>query len=310
MKFRRVVRDRPYNKPAHAFNTRMISIAAIITTRDRARLLPRAVESVLAQSRPADEVIIVDDGSTDATADYLATLPARIRVLRQAHRGVSAARNLGVAAAESDWFGFLDDDDEWLPDKLLSQADLIARRPGFGLCHGEEIWRRRGERVNPAARHKKRGGWIYPYCLPRCVISPSVALIHRRVFDRVGLFDLGLPACEDYDLWLRVCARYPVLFTDTPIAVKHGGHDGQLSKKHFGMDRFRIRAMEKILAQDALGPRDRLLTLNALAEKTRIFMNGAAKRGKTADAAAYAEKLRCYRAAAADAAAFSGPARC
>ena len=272
--------------------TMTTTIAAVITTHNREHLLPRAVASVLAQTRPPDEFFIIDDGSTDATAAYLKTLPAAARVITQPQRGVSAARNAAIAAARSEWLAFLDDDDAWLPDKLRIQAELIAQNPGAYLCHGEEIWMRRGKRVNPAAKHQKRGGRIYPDCLPRCVISPSTAIIHRDIFRRLGPFDPALPACEDYDLWLRVCARHPVLYTDEALTIKHGGHADQLSQKYFGLDRFRIRAMEKILAADALGPRERRLTVAMLMEKIRIYMNGAAKRGRATEAAAYAEKLR------------------
>ncbi len=100
------------------------------------------------------------------------------------------------------------------------------------VCHTDEIWIRNGRRVNARKKHGKKGGWIFQHCLPLCAMSPSSIMIHRDVFTALGGFDERLPACEDYDLWLRITARYPVLFTRQPLIEKYGGHDDQLSRKY------------------------------------------------------------------------------
>ena len=118
-------------------------------------------------------------------------------------------------------------------------------------------------------KHAKSGGHIFRQCLPLCVISPSSVMIQRSLFDEIGLFDESLPACEDYDLWLRICARHPVLFLQEPMIIKHGGHRDQLSRRYWGMDRFRIQALEKIIDAPGLSPADRIAVAEMLDPQDR-----------------------------------------
>lgn len=267
-------------------------VSVVIPTYNRQRLLERALASVQAQTLPPAEVIVVDDGSSDGTAEWVAAEHPRVILLRSdANQGPAAARNRGITAAREKWLAFLDSDDEWRPEKLRRQMEALAREPEARICHGDEIWIRRGRRVNPRRRHAKSGGWIFRRCLPLCVISPSAVLIHRDVFERVGLFDPALPACEDYDLWLRITPRYRVLFVDEPLVVKHGGHPDQLSRAVWGLDRFRIQALTKALADPALTPADRTAVRRTLLRKIDVYVTGARKRGKEEDVARY-EALR------------------
>jgi len=119
-------------------------------------------------------------------------------------------------------------------------------------------------------------------------------MIHESVFDDVGVFDESLDVCEDYDLWLRICVKYSVLFLDEPLIVKYGGHGDQLSKKHWGMDRFRVKALEKILESDELTEAQRKATLGTLNEKYQIIINGMKKRGKNEEAVKWEEKLKFH----------------
>ena len=254
------------------------AVSVVIPTQNRRRLISRAIDSVRAQTRPPNEILVVDDGSTDDTARFVAETYPEVQLLRQENRGVSAARNAGIRAAEGELIAFLDSDDDWLPRKLERQLQAMEASPGALLCHTNEIWIRNGRRVNPMKKHQKFGGCIFEKALPLCVISPSSVLVDRRLFDEVGLFDESLPACEDYDLWLRVCARFPVLFVDEPLIVKHGGHEDQLSRRHWGMDRFRIQALRKILAQRDLPDHYRRAAEAMLAQKLEIFSRGAQKR--------------------------------
>ncbi|MEE8138400.1 MAG: glycosyltransferase family A protein [Thermoanaerobaculia bacterium] len=270
------------------------SVSVVIPTHNRAELLRRALRSVEGQSRPAGEVIVVDDGSDDGTGDLVRSQFPRVRYLWQQNRGVSAARNRGIEAATGRWIAFLDSDDEWRPQKLERQLAALAREPGYRVCHTDEIWIRNGRRVNPKRKHAKQGGWIFRSCLPLCAISPSSVVIHRSIFDDVGRFDEGLEACEDYDLWLRICCRYPVLLVDEPLVVKHGGRADQLSRRIGGLDRYRIRALEKILSSASLLPPERRAALRPLLEKIDIYANGARKRGRDAEAARYLEKHGCW----------------
>ncbi len=271
------------------------SISVIIPSFDRVAVLPRAIDSVLAQTLAPVEIIVVDDGSADGTAEMVAARFPQVRLLRQENRGVSAARNAGIAIARGGWLAFLDSDDEWLPGKLAAQREVLAENPDCRLCHAEEIWIRNGKRVNAMKKHRKSGGRIYRRCLPLCVISPSAAVIHRDVFRDYGGFDESLPACEDYDLWLRICAREPVAFVETPQIVKYGGHDDQLSRRYWGMDRFRVQALVKMLASGVLDAADEMATREMLVEKCRILSQGAEKRGNADRAARYRALADKYR---------------
>jgi len=252
-------------------------ISVIIPTHNRAHTLKKALDSVLQQSFPADEIIVVDDGSIDNTQQLIVHAYPQIRYCYQQQRGVSAARNHGITLARNPWIAFLDSDDAWLPDKLAAQVQSIKSDNDCVLCHSDEIWIRRGIRVNPMRKHKKRGGYIFEHCLPLCCISPSATLIKREVLEQLGLFDESLPACEDYDLWLRLCARFPVNFVDKKLIYKYGGHRDQLSGKHWGMDRFRVRALLKLLQSGVLNNRQRRQTIDMLEQKCAILEIGARK---------------------------------
>ncbi len=271
------------------------SVSVVITTYNRKRWIKRAIDSVMEQSHPADEIIVVDDGSTDGTGEKIQKCFPQIRYIWQENHGISAARNAGIEKASGTWIGFLDSDDTWLPKKLECQFRALKENPEYRICHTDEIWIRRGKRVNPKKIHQKFGGDIFEKCLPLCVISPSSVLIHRQIFHRLGMFDPRLPVCEDYDLWLRVCADYPVLFIEEPLVVKYGGHKEQLSRKFWGMDRFRIAALEKILTHANLDDQKRAAVLRMIVHKIGIFLNGALKRGKEESIKVYQGKLKEYQ---------------
>jgi glycosyltransferase involved in cell wall biosynthesis len=267
-----------------------MNISVIIPTWNRADRLASALQSVFSQTHPPAEVIVVDDGSTDDTREIVRSQFRNARYIFQQNRGVSSARNTGIEAASSDWIALLDSDDHWQANKLKQQCEHLRARPDYNICHSDEIWIRNGRRVNPMKKHAKQGGHIFRHCLPLCVISPSAVMIHRDLFNEVGLFDERLPACEDYDLWLRICARHPVLYIDKPLITKTGGHADQLSRRHWGMDRFRIHALENILASNTLDAANHAAALATLLEKLAIVIQGAVKHGNHELANDYRQK--------------------
>lgn len=269
-----------------------MKISVIIPSWNRADRLAAALDSVRAQSLAAHEIIVVDDGSTDNTRELLGRHYPEVHYLYQQNAGVSCARNTGIKAASGDWIALLDSDDQWHASKLERQQQALLAQPGYRLCHCDEIWMRNGKRVNPMKKHAKSGGHIFRQCLPLCIISPSAVMIERSLFDDTGLFDESLPACEDYDLWLRICATQPVLFVDQPLLIKVGGHADQLSRRYWGMDRFRVRALEKILAAGILKQQDHAAALQMLQEKLAILIQGADKRDNLVLAEQYREKQR------------------
>jgi len=262
------------------------SISVIIPTHNRSHTIARALDSVMAQSVQPLEIIIIDDGSTDDTGELLKTHYPQVKLYRQSNHGVSHARNRGIESANGEWIAFLDSDDAWYPGKLEAQLRELERSPEVRLCHSDEHWIRNGKRINQRLRHAKRGGRIFQHCLPLCAISPSASLIHHTVFTDLGNFDENLPACEDYDFWLRFTAREPVAYCDAPLVIKHGGHQDQLSRKFMAMDRFRLIALEKILLSAELNKADEEATIQTLGEKFQVYSAGAMKRGRTAEIAA------------------------
>jgi glycosyltransferase involved in cell wall biosynthesis len=261
-------------------------VSVIIPTYNRGWILHEALESVLAQDYPDFELIVVDDGSTDRTPAVLQRYGNRLRVLAQKNRGVSAARNRGIAAAKANLIAFLDSDDLWLPGKLKAQVDFFQHHPGALICQTEEIWIRNGVRVNPAKRHRKPSGMIFEASLHLCLVSPSAVMVRRRLFEQVGIFDESLPACEDYDLWLRVGCRYPIHLIETPLVVKRGGHADQLSRQPV-LDRYRIQSLLRIIRIGRLNDEQQSAAARVLKEKCRIYAKGCRKRGRLKEAEHY-----------------------
>jgi glycosyltransferase involved in cell wall biosynthesis len=269
-------------------------VSVIIPTHNRCEPVREAIASALAQRTVDAEVIVVDDGSADGTAAMLETFGSRIRRLHQPAGGVSAARNSGARLAAGEWLAFLDSDDLWRPDKLRRQLAFHAGAPALRASQTGEIWIRNGVRVNPCRHHRKPDGDIFAASVVRCVVSPSAVLLRRDLFESLGGFDEGLPVCEDYDLWLRLGARAAVGLLDEPLVIKRGGHPDQLSRRYWGMDRFRVAALTKLLAaEDLAGPR-RAAAVAALGQKCALLSRGAQRRGRWEEAERYAALARAW----------------
>jgi len=274
----------------------MARVSVIIPTYNRLPKVKDAIESVLGQTYRDFELWVVDDGSTDGTAEALKAFGKRIRYISQDNRGVSAARNLGMRVSRGKYVAFLDSDDLWEQKKLEIQVGYMEGNPQFPLCFTDEVWIRKGVRVNPKKRHAKYSGWIFEKCLPLCIISPSSALMKRSLFDEIGGFDETLPVCEDYDFWLRVTCRYPVLFIDKKLIVKRGGYPDQLSTRSWGNDRYRVMALEKLLHSQDLKAEEKKLASGELVRKCHILSRGFFKRGKREEARRYEELAKRYEA--------------
>jgi glycosyltransferase involved in cell wall biosynthesis len=263
-----------------------IKVSIIIPTYNRGWIIKEAIESVLAQDFIDFELIVVDDGSTDNTSEILHSYREDITVFQQNNKGVSAARNRGLSEASGRFIAFLDSDDLWLPQKLSRQVDFFNSNPDALICQTEEIWIRNNVRVNPKKRHKKPSGMIFEPSLALCLVSPSAVMIRRSLFEKIGGFDETLPACEDYDLWLRISCRYPVFLIDTPLIIKRGGHSDQLSASS-GLDKFRIKSIKKIIESNLLSKTQYKAAVKTLKEKCTIYASGCRKRGRLDEAMYY-----------------------
>ena len=266
----------------------MPTVSVVIPSYNRASFLKEAIDSVLGQDFDDFELIVIDDGSTDDTPGLLQSYP-NICVVRQDRRGVSAARNAGIRRASGRFLAFLDSDDLWLPGKLSAQIAFFKTHPKAVICQTQEIWIRSGVRVNPKRRHRKYSGMIFERSVELCLVSPSAVMLERSLLDEVGWFDESLPACEDYDLWLRIAWRFPIHLISTPLVIKRGGHADQLSRAP-GLDRFRIYALKKVLEnppEGALTREQRTAAVEALSNKCVVYARGCLKRGRVDEARHY-----------------------
>ena len=254
-------------------------ISVIIPTYNRVAFLRRAITSVLKQSFPVNEVIVVDNGSTDQTLSFIKEKFTSIKVIIEKKRGVSFARNKGIKNCKNEWIAFLDSDDEWMKDKIEKQFFLLEKSNfKYQFIHTNEIWIKNGIFKNQKKKHLKMGGYIFENCLDICKISPSSVMIKKEVFNKYGLFDNKFKVCEDYELWLRLTSKIKIGYVNEPLIKKHGGHSGQLSEKYWGIDRYRIKALEKILMTDNLKEQQKLKVLEYLLNKINIILLGAINR--------------------------------
>lgn len=199
------------------------TISVVIPTYNRARFLPAAVASVRAQSYPCDEILIVDDGSSDDTAEVVAALGPGVRLIRQANAGPAAARNRGIDEARCDLVAFLDTDDRWLPGKLAAQVELFRREPalalacadmaiedGAGVQLVESNFVQRGLQPEFAALNGRPLPDAPRRLLELNFVNTSTVVAKRQLLVELGGFDTRLRYGEDLELWLRIAARHPI----------------------------------------------------------------------------------------------------
>jgi glycosyltransferase involved in cell wall biosynthesis len=251
-------------------------VSVIIPAFNRENTVTRAVESVLAQTYKETELIVVDDGSTDGTISALSRYGDRIRLIRQANAGPSAARNAGIRAALGDLIGFLDSDDEWLPTKIQEQVQLMTDSSVVCcICDSTMQYADGSVRTSFAAAglrpDRTEGVWTNPaqVLVNRFVLFNQAVIVRRTVLDRAGHFPEQLRIMEDYHLALRLAAAGPWAFTTRRLVVWHGGAYNSLSA---GVQSDRIPAITlQILTEFYLGPHGRLID-NSSALKRRLFV--------------------------------------
>jgi len=265
--------------------------SVIIPSYNRKEMLRNAINSVIDQDYRDFEIIVVDDGSFDGTSELADEYKGSITYIYQENSGVSAARNKGILSSSAPHIALLDSDDTWHKNKLSKHREFIRNNPGIFIHQTEDIWIRNGIRVNPGLKHAKPHGRIFIPSLQLCLISPSSVCISRTLIDEYGMFDDKLPACEDYDLWLRITAFEEVGLIGEKLITRYAGHDDQLSALFWGMDRFRIYSMLKLLHHkgELLDPSYKKAAVAAAIKKIKILLNGVGKRGKETESIKLAE---------------------
>jgi glycosyltransferase involved in cell wall biosynthesis len=296
-----------------------MNISVIIPTYNRFEVLQRALKSVYAQTYKPKEVIVIDDGSTDNTSqikNLFSEKAFRVKYYYQENSGVSSARNLGIKKSTCEWVAFLDSDDEFHVDKLKQHVEFHKNFPEILMSYTDEKWIRNNLEVKLPKKYQKYGGEIFKKCLSHCIIAPSATIIHKSLLDEVGLFDESLEVCEDYDMWLRVAHENKIGLINKKLITKYGGAEDQLSMKHWGMDRFRVIALEKLLqimdeipnqaendvifqVEDNISPSFRATTRNlilkTLVDKYSLLLKGAVKYDRMLEIKEYKIKIERYK---------------
>ncbi|MFC1668227.1 glycosyltransferase family 2 protein [Chlamydiota bacterium] len=270
-------------------------VSVIIPTYNRKDFVCEAIASVIDQTYRNTEIIVIDDGSTDNTKEAVQSQFPQVIYHYQDNKGISRARNAGIGLALGEFISFLDSDDLWKKNKLLMQMEAISSDPGIKICYTNEIWLKEGQHLNQKLKHKKYGGYIFEKCLPLCIISASSIIIHKSIFTKIGLFDETYPVCEDYDYWLRLSSHYPIHFIDNKLIIKRGGHTDQLSKKYWGMDRFRVKSLETILQYPSLSSDKKLEVYKELEKKCSILAKGYKNRQKAKKSSCYSKQAEKWK---------------
>ncbi len=219
-------------------------VSVIIPTYNRLQLLQRAISSVEAQSYDEVELIIVDDGSTDGTKEYLEGLKHKVIILSD-NCGVSHARNQGVSIAKGETIAFLDSDDLWHEEKLARQVAFHQNRPDILCSFGLEQWFRQGKRVKRPKKYEAAAVVGFENLLEFTFIGPSSVMIEKNLFVTLDGFDESLKVCEDYDLWLRLSQKASMHLVSDVVIEKHAGSEDQLSHSVLSLEPYRVKALMK-----------------------------------------------------------------
>lgn len=233
-------------------------VSVIVPTFNRRALVTEAIRSVLAQTRPVDEIIVIDDGSTDDTAAALTeAFGSRIRYVWQENAGVSAARNRGLGMAEGEYLTLLDSDDRWHPDKTRLQKAWLDDHPGYGmvLCDVARV-DENGHPIDVLRRRKAipEDGDVLKWVLRDPALVPASVMLRRKVIDSVGGFDTSLATGEDLEFHLRVAREWRVGVIELALATAMRGHDGLSASARTYSDY--VLALEQFVptVQDRLPP--------------------------------------------------------
>lgn len=216
----------------HHLSDEFPTISVVIPCYNAERWISATLRSVLSQNWPNLEIIVVDDGSSDRSAELVRTQFPDVKLLKQKNSGVAAARNMGIAHAKGDWIAFLDADDIWLPDKLRLQWNMLHSNPCAKMAYSSwQVWKcldpfpdqkllaDLSDRNTVTEIYDGPSGWIYPELLADCHVWTSTVLIHRSLLEQIGTFDERLRIGEDYDLWLRASRHTPILRVSLPLAL-------------------------------------------------------------------------------------------
>ncbi|MCK4305695.1 MAG: glycosyltransferase family 2 protein [Candidatus Eisenbacteria sp.] len=280
----------------------MARVTVIVPTHNKKEPVAEALRSVLSQTFRDFEIVVSDDGSTDGTPLHLLRMlgaqPDALEILSRmsptsikpfshafsqngvtvqyhygSNRGLSAARNRGIRSARGDYIAFIEAEDEWQREHLEVQMAFLESHPDARLCRVAERYVKDGKpRKN--RNTSTASGWIFEAALEASPMSTSALLAHRSCFASCGAFDENLPACDEYDLWLRFAARYPIYYIpDGPIVTRKSAR-GDGSSRTWSWDRFRVYALEKAFQSGHLSPNQRFMVAQEIVRKCERLVQG------------------------------------
>jgi glycosyltransferase involved in cell wall biosynthesis len=297
----------------------MVGVTVVVPTCNRKESVTQALHSVLSQTYRDFEIVVVDDGSTDGTAAHVlrtfgaearavelvarrnpaaltpfyhkfASLGVQVRYQYHLNRGLGAARNRGIRHARGSYIAFLEAEDLWEPAHLRSQIDFLETHRGACVSRVGEHPAKEGPRPRRARRGETVSGNVFAQALEQAPAGISCAVVHRSCFAECGEFDENMPSCEDYDLWLRLAARFPIYFVDGPEVTRRAPRpDG--SQHAWTSDRFRVYSLEKSFQSGQLDPEQRFLVSQALVRRCERLVEGY-RRQKSEERANFYERKR------------------
>jgi len=230
----------------------MLKVSVIIPAYNAMAFLPKTVGSVLSQTFDSFEVIVVNDGSSDETEQWVSQIPdPRVKLISQNNQGLAEARNTGIAHAQGEYIAFLDADDLWSPTKLEKQVRVLEKNPEAGLVYTWVTYiDEKGKSTGRVVKNQVEGDVWQQLVVHNLVECGSVAMVRRYCFDSVGVFDWNLSSfgsVEDWDMWLRIASRFPFKVVKEPL-VYYRQHITSGSKNWKAMEQAFHIVIEKAFA--------------------------------------------------------------
>ena len=239
-----------------------VTVTAVIPSYNSAKLLPRCIESVLTQTVPVSEILVIDDGSTDNTAEVVAQFPAPVRLIQQKNAGVAAARNAGIRAAAGEWIGFLDADDRWLPNKTELELRCAARHPNAAVIYCDaDVLLPDGSSAGQFLSDKgPKSGRVYDRLLESFFVLPSTALVRRDALISCGMFTEHLRKMEDYDLWIRMARQYEFQLVSAALTL-YERQPTSATKDTLGVSRAQVVFLRSLMGGSLTSEQNRKLRM-------------------------------------------------
>jgi len=264
------------------------AVSVIIPTYNRLELLKASLASVAAQTFRAYEIIVVDDGSTDGTAEYLAAHWPEVRCLRQENQGAAEARNHGLREVHTEFVAFLDSDDRWEPDFLAATVGELRRSPDKALVYTNFVSTDENGRVLGGHRKRHYEGDVTARLFGSTFIHTSAVVARAHTIRDAGGFDGRLTHNEDYDLWLRLSLRHRFGLIDRPLCLRRCTRDG-LSRNGCGPDTLLRKAVLLEDFYDHRGGKPKIEPATARHRLARVYYTAGKaflRAGRPADARA------------------------